>query len=147
MSHLNSIALSGKVVRDPEVRTTAGGTDLCKLRVVSNRSRKVGDEYQEESTFVDVTCFSGLAGLVGRKVRKGDDVAVLGRLSTSEWEAQDGTKRYGFEIVANEIDTQAFFRKDGEVPALQPSEGGAQASAAPAAASTTQLAADDDIPF
>lgn len=148
MSHINSITLSGKLVRDPELRTTQGGTDLCKMRVVSNRSRKVGEEYVEDATFVDVTAFSGLANLAARKLRKGDNVAVLGRLSTSEWDKPDGTKGYGFEIVANEIDTEAFFRKDGEVPALTQTEGGTQqAAATPAAAASSQLAADDDIPF
>jgi single-strand DNA-binding protein len=145
LSNINTAAISGNLTRDPELRHTPSGLAICKLRLASNRSKKNqdGDGYVEETTFIDATVFSGFGELVARKVRKGDRVTVVGRLSSSEWEAEDGSKRSKIELIVNDLDGDAMFKKDSDVPALE----GGEAKPAAQQTTTAAAAADDDIPF
>lgn len=136
MANINTVAVSGNVTRDPEMRTFESGTEKASFGLAYNRSRKNadGDGYIEETSFFDVEVFGNFAGLVGKKLRKGDAATVLGRLEQQSWET-DGQKRSKVVIIAQQIDSPAFFKKVEEVAPLSD---GAQASAA---------ATDDDIPF
>lgn len=154
MSNINTVTISGNLTRDPEMRHTPSGLQVCKLRIASNRSKKNpdGDGYVDDTTFVDATVFGNFAELVDSKHRKGDSITVSGRLSSSEWEAEDGSKRSKVEVIANDVDSQAMYRKASEVAAkAEGTSTTAASSAAPAGAAAdtaaTQLTADDDIPF
>lgn len=149
MSNINTVTISGNLTRDPEMRHTPNGLAVCKLRIASNRSRKTDDGYVDDTTFVDATVFGNFGELVDSKHRKGDRITVSGRLSSSEWEAEDGTKRSKVEVIVNDVDSSSMFKKADEVAAK--ADGGtstAQTTPAGAAADAAATAtADDDIPF
>ena len=109
----NIAILVGRVARDPETRTTNGGTTVTSLSVVTDRPArdKDGKTYKDEngytakdSEFHRVTCFNGLGQNVAKYCSKGQLVSLEGRIHYTQWEDQDGIKRYGCEIIADKVD-------------------------------------------
>lgn len=115
---MNKVLLIGNLVKDPDVRTTAGGTSVCTFRIAVTR-RFQNQQGERVSDFFDVVSWRQLADLCGRYLAKGRKVAVVGELQTRTYDAKDGTKRYVTEIVADEIEF------------LTPREGGRDGSGAP----------------
>ena len=108
----NLVILVGRIARDPESRTTQGGTTVTSISVVTDRpARKDGKTYKDEngytakaSEFHRITCFNGLGENVAKYCTKGQLVTVEGRIHYTQWEDQSGTKRYGCEIIADKVD-------------------------------------------
>jgi single-strand DNA-binding protein len=108
----NLVILVGRIARDPETRTTTGGTDITSVSVVTDRpARKEGKTYKDEngftakdSEFHRVTCFNGLGANVAKYCTKGRLVTVEGRIHYTSWDDKDGVKRYGCEIIADKVD-------------------------------------------
>ena len=118
----NTVLLVGRIARDPETRSTQGGTDITNVSVVTDRpARKDGKTYKDEngftakdSEFHRVTCFNGLAQNVGKFCTKGQLVSVEGRIHYNQWDDKDGNKRYGCEIIADKVDFLSKGRANGE---------------------------------
>jgi single-strand DNA-binding protein len=109
----NIAILVGRVARDPETRTTNGGTTVTSLSLVTDRPArdKDGKTYKDEngytakdSEFHRVTCFNGLGQNVAKYCSKGQLVSLEGRIHYTQWEDQEGVKRYGCEIIADKVD-------------------------------------------
>lgn len=137
MSNINTVALTGNLTRDPELRHTNSGTAICQLGLAVNRSVKRDDEWQDEPSFFEVKIWGGRGEAAANKLSKGSFISLSGRLEQERWETPEGDKRSRVVIVAERIEGQDFFKKSAN--------GGGQAtlneSGTPAAAS------DDDIPF
>ena len=148
-TNINVVVITGNLTRDPELRSTQGGTSVCKLRVaVNSRRRDQSGEWVDKPNFFDVTVFGAQGENCANYLSKGRPVAVEGRLDWSEWDASDGSgKRSKVEIVANSV--QFLGSRDGGGG----SGNGFQAqSDVPADTSDFQEAGvgggkDDDIPF
>lgn len=101
---LNKVLLIGNLTRDPELRYTPQGTAVCSFGMATNRSWTTDQgEKREEAEFHNVVAWNRLAEIVAEFLTKGKQVYVEGRLSTREWEGQDGVKRRTTEIIANEV--------------------------------------------
>lgn len=100
---MNKVFLTGNLTKDPDVRTTGGGTSVCTFRIAVTR-RFQNQQGERVSDFFDVVAWRQLADLCGRYLAKGRKVAVVGELLTRSYDAKDGTKRYVTEIVADEIE-------------------------------------------
>ncbi len=100
---INAVTISGNLTRDVELRATRSGTDVASLRIAHNSRRKVGEEWEDEVHFFDVTLWKGMARWVAENVRKGQKVVVAGRLQWREWEDKDGNKRQSVDVVADSI--------------------------------------------
>lgn len=101
---LNKVILIGNLTRDPELRYTPQGTAVCTFGLATNRSWKTEDGTQKEQTeFHTIVAWTRLAEIVAEYLTKGKQAYVEGRLSTREWEGQDGQKRRTTEIVATEV--------------------------------------------
>lgn len=109
----NLVILTGRIARDPETRTTQGGKSITSISVVTDRPArdKDGKTYKDEngytakdSEFHRVTCFNGLGANVAKYCVKGQLVSVEGRLHYTQWEDNEGVKRYGCEILADKVD-------------------------------------------
>lgn len=144
MSNINTVALSGNLTRDPELRLTSGGTTVANLGMAVNRSRKGDDgEFVDEVSYFDLTAFGNFADLIGRKLRKGDSITVQGRLEQQRWEAEDGSKRSKVVVIVATIDSDGFFRsKDEDADTSAAAEGGEAAESKPKPDPKS-----DDIPF
>ena len=105
MANGNNITVIGNCTRDPELRFTASGQALASFGVAVNRrwQNRQTNEWEEQVSFFDVTCWQQLAENVSESVQKGARVIVTGRLDQRSWETQDGEKRSKVEIVADEV--------------------------------------------
>lgn len=112
MGFLNKVILLGNVTRNPEVRYIPGsGTPVAKFGLAVNRRYKSGNDYKDETLFIDISAFARLAEITGEYITKGMPLLVEGRLTFRSWE-QDGVKRSKHEIVAENI--QMISRPSGQ---------------------------------
>lgn len=133
---INTLSIVARLARDPELRSTAGGTSVCELRVAYNVSKKVGDSWEDEGQFVNVTIWGKQGEAVARNLTKGQRIGVTGRLNHRTWEDKEGNRREAHSIIADRIQ---YLTPKSEV----------QNDSAPAQARAAAPApvADDDIPF
>jgi single-strand DNA-binding protein len=100
----NSVTLVGNLVEDPELRFTASGIAMAKVRLAVNRRyRDRNNEWQEETSFFGGTCWRDVAENIAESLSKGDRVFVTGRLEQRSWETNDGEKRSVVEVRIDEI--------------------------------------------
>ena len=145
-TNINTVVVTGNLTRDPELRSTPGGTSVCKLRVaVNSRRRNQGGEWVDKPNYFDVTVWGAQGENCANYLSKGRPVAVEGRLDWREWEAQDGGKRQSVEIIANSVQFLGSRDGGGNGNGFTPS------SDVPADTSDFEEAGvggkDDDIPF
>lgn len=104
MKDLNMVFLMGNLTRDPELRYTPNGQAVANFAVATNRSWKDGEgETKDAVEFTDVVVWGKTAENVANYLKKGRKVHIIGRLQTRNWEAQDGSKRYKTEVIANDV--------------------------------------------
>ena len=99
---MNSVQILGNLARDPEVRYTKAGRAVATFTVAATNTYfdTTTNEQKEMTAFVNCVAWGKLGENVGN-LRKGNRCFVEGRLQTRSYEAQDGTKRYVTEVVAN----------------------------------------------
>jgi len=105
MSAGNAVIEVGNVTRDPELKFTPSGMAVVNFGIAVNRrwQNRTTQDWEEETSFFDVTCWSQQAENVAESVQKGTRVVVFGRLEQRTWETKDGEKRSKVEIIADEI--------------------------------------------
>ena len=103
-TNLNRVVVTGNLTRDPELRSTPGGTSVCSLRIAVNSSRKdQNGNWVEKPNYFDVTVWGAQGENCANYLSKGRPVAIDGRLDWREWEAKDGGKRQSVEIIADAV--------------------------------------------
>jgi single-strand DNA-binding protein len=104
---MNKVLLTGRLTRDPELRTTAGGKAVAQFSVATH-------EYaagKEKSEFHTVVAWQRLAETCGRYLGKGQQVAVEGRIQTRTWDDDKGVRHWKTEIVASSVEMLSGRRK------------------------------------
>ena len=87
--NVNRVILLGNLTRDPELRRTPRGTEVCALGLALNRAFTDGEgERQEETSFIDAEAWGRRAELIGQHLHKGDPVLLEGRLKQERWQAR-----------------------------------------------------------
>lgn len=100
---INQVILMGNLTRDPELRTTPSGQNVCSFSLAVNRSWQGQDGSQQDAVdYFDVTAWGKLGELVNQYLAKGRKCLVQGRLSQRSWE-QEGQKRSKVEVVASDV--------------------------------------------
>jgi len=101
----NNVSVVGNCTRDPELRFTPSGQAVANFGLAVNRrwQNRQTQEWEEATSFFDVTCWQQLAENVAESVQKGTRIVVTGRLDQRSWETQDGDKRSKVEIVADDV--------------------------------------------
>jgi len=93
----------GNLTRDPELRQTPSGQNVCSFSLALNRSYKdQSGEWQEATDYIDIVAWGPLAERVSQYLTKGRRCLVQGRLQSRSWE-QDGNKRSKVEVLANDV--------------------------------------------
>ena len=149
-TNINRVVISGNLTRDPELRSTPGGTSICGLRIAVNSRRKdESGQWVDKPNYFDITVFGAQGENCAQYLAKGRPVAVDGRLNWREWEAKDGTKRQSVDIIADSV--QFLGSREG---AQSNGGNGIAESDLPADTSDFQQAgvasgggSDDEIPF
>ena len=103
---INRVNITGNLTRDPELRATAGGTQMLAFGVAVNDRRKNPQtgEWEDVPNFVDCIVFGQRAEAVSRFISKGSKVAIEGKLRYSAWETKEGQRRSKLEVIVDEID-------------------------------------------
>ncbi|MEI7745334.1 MAG: single-stranded DNA-binding protein [Chloroflexota bacterium] len=130
---MNRVLLTGRLTRDPELRTTAGGKAVVQFSIASHEFVSG----KERSEFHSIVAWNRLAETCGRYLGKGQQVAVEGRIQTRTWDDAEGKRHWKTEIVASSVEMLAGRRRrdyagDSAAEAL---ESQAQAAGVPADAS------------
>ena len=98
---MNNVCLVGRLTRDPELRTTNTGISTSTFSLaVDGRPSANGEPHTD---FINIVVWRNQAENVGKYCTKGSMVAVIGRITTRSYDAQDGTKRYVTEVVADNV--------------------------------------------
>ena len=159
-ANINRVVLSGRLTRDPELRSLPSGMSVCSLRVAFNTRKKDPStgEWGEKGNFVDVTVWGRQGEIVAQYMTKGRAILVDGRLEWREFQDQQGNTRQAIEIIADNTEFIGGryeggqmggerFAPRSDVPvdtndfaAAPAGGGGGNGHASPAAG-------DDDIPF
>lgn len=141
---INRVSITGNLTRDPELRVTAGGTQVLSFGVAVNDRRRNPQtgEWEDYPNFMDCTMFGTRAEAVSRFLAKGYKVAIEGKLRYSSWE-KDGQRRSKLEVIVDEIEFMSQ-RQGAAAPAAVPVSTPAPA---PAAVPPTVDLYDEDIPF
>ena len=138
---MNKVILIGNLSRDPEITTTNSGVSVCRFALAVQR-RFQNAEGEREADFINIVVWRAQAENCHKFLKKGSKCAVVGRIQVSSYDAQDGTKRYVTEVVADEVEFISTNRSNGE------GEGFAPASAPKASAPVGLEPIDDDsLPF
>lgn len=101
---LNRAQLIGNLTRDPELRQLPAGSTVATFSIATNFSwTDQSGQKQDKVEFHNVVAWRKLADICGQYLKKGMKVFIEGRIQTRDWEAEDGTKRYRTEIVADNM--------------------------------------------
>ena len=114
MNNLNSILIEGNLVRDPLLRSTSKGTQICTMSLASNRYYKQDSGFEKEVSFFEVETWARLAEACYNKGRKGRGVRVVGRLKQDRWNGADGKPHSRITIVAEHVEFRPEFKKDAK---------------------------------
>lgn len=149
---LNVVAIMGRLVADPELRTTGNGTNVCSFRIACDRNfAQKGQERQAD--FIDVVAWRQSAEFICKYFQKGSLIAVEGSLQSRQYQDKNGNNRTAVEVLANQINFAG-----GKKPGGQPVDDGGEAppkgyrEPAPAysqgsADDFAVISDDDDLPF
>ena len=98
---MNNVVLVGRLTRDPELRTTPNGIATCQISLAVNGIPNANGE--RTTDFINITVWRRQAENVSKYCTKGSQVGVVGRIHTRSYDANDGSKRYITEVVADNI--------------------------------------------
>jgi single-strand DNA-binding protein len=136
---MNKVILIGNLARDPELTTTNSGVSVCRFSIAVQRRFATG-ENGPQVDFFNIVVWRTQGENCHKFLKKGSKCCVVGRLQNSSYEAQDGTKRYSTDIVAEEVEFLGTKPSDGE---------NVKNEDAPVSAGTSDLQPidDDSLPF
>ena len=145
---MNKLTIIGNLTRDPELRTTSAGINVCDFTVaVNRRARRDAQSGQPEADFFRVSAWRALGENCAKFLQKGRKVAVVGAVSLHMYTGSDGQTRASLEVNADDVEFLSS-RSDAEAAA-----GGYTAPAAEAPAAEPQAAPGftavetDELPF
>ena len=94
----------GNITRDPELRSTPSGAQVCSFSVAVNRNYKDSSGASQESvSFIDCSAWGRAAEIIAQYAKKGSGILVSGRLEQRSWEDKEGQKRSRTEIVVEDF--------------------------------------------
>ena len=100
---MNKVVLIGNLTRDPELQTTNSGVSVCRFTLAVSR-RFANNDGERDTDFINIVVWRNQAENCHKYLKKGSKCAVIGRIQTSSYDAQDGSKRYTTDIVADEVE-------------------------------------------
>ena len=134
---MNKVLLTGRLTRDPEMRSLASGKNVTTFNVASHEYASGG---KEKSEFHTIVTWDKLAEVCGQYLGKGQQVAIEGRIQTRSWDDDAGKRHWKTEIVANHVEMLSG-RKKKDYEAEQAAD-----SLVAQAAALGEAPAEDPIP-
>ena len=143
---MNKLTIIGNLTRDPELRTTQAGVNVCDFTVAVNRRvrRDAQQGTQPEADFFRVSAWRQLGDNCAKFLAKGRKVCVVGPVSARTYQANDGTTRVSLEVMAEDVE---FLSPRGEADAMGGYAAPAAAPAADAQPAGFTSVETDELPF
>ena len=142
---INSVVLMGRLVADPELRTTTTGKSVCTFRIAVDRSY-VRQGEQRQADFITCVAWEQTGNFISRYFSKGSMIAVSGSIQTRNYEDKNGQKRTAFEVNVREA---SFTGSKADTGSQAAPAAPAQAPAYQSAATNDfeEITDDEDLPF
>lgn len=136
---MNKVILMGRLTKDPETRyTQTNNTQVTSFSLAVNR--RFAKEGEQQADFINIVAWSKTAEFVSKYFKKGQQVAVVGKLQTRTWDDEQGQKHYVTEVVAEEV-YFADSKKEGQAdPSILDSK-------TPVNNNDFDVTCGDDLPF
>ena len=138
---MNKLTIIGNLTREPELRVTSAGINVCDFSVAVNR-RKTGNNQQPEADFFRVTVWRGLGETCAKYLRKGAKVCVVGAVSVRTYQTNAGETRASLEVTAEDVEFLSGKQTDE-----RPEETADPAPAPVDAQSGFEQVETDELPF
>ena len=146
---VNKVILVGNVGKDPEVKHLDSNASVANFTLAtSDHYTNKSGEKVTTTEWHNIVCWSGLATLAENYIRKGSQIYVDGKIRTRSYDAQDGSKRYITEILA---DTIQLLGKKNDGPSTEGTKVAQTSGVSEPLNSTNAYSSDDkegdDLPF
>jgi single-strand DNA-binding protein len=134
---MNKIILAGRLTRDPELRTTDSGTEVCNFSIAVDRRFK-DKNGEKQADFISCTAWQKTGVFVNTYFHKGDGITIDGRLESRKYIDKDGNNRTAWDVICDNV----------EFPLSKPSGGGAnQGESLDRGFTEVDDIDDSDLPF
>lgn len=149
MASLNKVILMGNLTADPELKTTPGGVSVTSFSI--GVARRLSAEQRQDpnaikTDFINIVAWRGTAEFVCNYFSKGKSIVVVGQLQTRSYTAQDGSKRYVTEVVADEVTFGSNAASESGA-SHKPAQADTPVSDAIKNGTFEEIGDDDDLPF
>ena len=141
---MNKVILMGRLTRDPEVRYTQTNNTLVATFSLAVNRRFVRQGEERQADFINIVAWGKQGEFCSKYFKKGQQVGVIGRIQTRNWDDDKGQKHYVTEVVAEEAYFADSKREAGEGSANFENTFGAEALGGN---SEFEVTANDDLPF
>jgi single-strand DNA-binding protein len=142
---MNKIILIGNLTKDPEIRATASGLKTASFALAINDGKDKNG--QEQVQYFNISSFDKQAELIEKYVKKGHKVMISGRARNESWDKPDGTKGYGFKVIANEIELLTSKTDAERINSMMPSTPNDDSDdTTPSKPAKKSAVKDDDLP-
>lgn len=146
---MNKVILTGRMVAEPELKTTASGIETTTFRIAVNRDYvKQGEE--RKADFFNVVAWRQTAAFICKYFRKGDGINLVGSLQSRQYEAKDGSNRYVVEVIADNVEfplSRKFDNNSAQNTYTPPVQAPPTTAPSAPSADLEQMPLDDDLPF
>ncbi len=147
---LNRIIIMGRLTRDPELRRTQSGVEVCTFTVAVDRDRQ-GRDSERQTDFIDVTVWRQTAEFVCKYFNKGKMIIVEGSMQSRKWTDKAGQNRVSWEIAATNVmfgESKSAAQGGGDyAPSYNGGGSPAETYAAPADGGFAEIEEDGELPF
>src|SRR5574344_879741 len=138
---MNKVILMGRLTRDPEVRYTQTNNTLVASFSLAVNRRFAAQGQERQADFINIVAWSKTGEFCSKYFKKGQQVGIIGRIQTRNWEDENKVKHYITEVVAEE----AYFadsKRDGDASGFENTLGSNVAES-----TEFSVSSDDDLPF
>lgn len=112
MSTINKVHLIGRLTRDPELRYTKNNTPVANYTIAINN----GYGEKEKTDYINISTWGKSGEFVSKYFKKGQAIAITGRLNNNNYEDKDGNKRYTTEVITEDIEFVGNKKQDEQIP-------------------------------
>ena len=128
------------------VGNSTNGVSLCRFSLAVQR-RFAGQDGEREADFINIVVWRAQADNCYKYLKKGSKCGVVGSLQTRSYDAQDGTKRYSTDVVAEEVEFLSTKSSSNSEESFEPSESGSKSSGKNDVVNKFEPIDDDNLPF
>ena len=143
---MNKIILIGNLTRDPELITTSNGISVCRFSLAVQR-RFANPEGERDVDFINIVAWRTLADHCYKYLKKGHKAAVVGSLQIRSYDANDGTKKYSTEVVADEVEFLTAKNSENAEERDETPAAGSKTTGKNDVVNTFEPIDDDNLPF